>query len=370
MVPLGIALLTSLVISLAGTPVLIRLLRKHQYGQFIRKDGPTAHYTKRGTPTMGGIVIILATVCGWSAAHIASWTFPSASGWLLMLLILGLGLIGFLDDYIKISRQRSLGLTGWAKIAGQLAVGTTFGVLALLFPRREETGIAITPASTKISLVRDIDGLDLAFAGVVVAFILFAIWANFLIAAWSNGVNLTDGLDGLASGACLFAFGAYTGVATWQYYQRCPLRQVAPQVMDACYEVRDPADLAIISLAIVGACFGFLWWNTSPAQIFMGDTGSLALGGAFAGLSILTRTEFLAVIIGGLFVMIVMSDVIQVGVFKLTGKRVFKMAPLHHHFELKGWKEVTIVVRFWIIAGLFAIAGVALFYAEWVVAIK
>ena len=145
MVPLGIALLTSLVISLAGTPVLIRLLRKHQYGQFIRKDGPTAHYTKRGTPTMGGLVIILATVGGWISAHIASWTFPSPSGWLLMLLILGLGLIGFLDDYIKISKQRSLGLTPWAKILGQVAVGTTFGVLALLFPRHEKNGVLVTP---------------------------------------------------------------------------------------------------------------------------------------------------------------------------------------------------------------------------------
>ena len=166
-----------------------------------------------------------------------------------MLLILGLGLIGFLDDYIKISKQRSLGLTPWAKILGQVAVGTTFGVLALLFPRHEKNGVLVTPGSTKISVVRDIPGLDLAFAGIFVAFILFALWANFLIAAWSNGVNLTDGLDGLASGACLFAFGAYTGVATWQYYQRCPLQNVAPQVAEACYEVRDPADLAIISLA-------------------------------------------------------------------------------------------------------------------------
>lgn len=366
MIPLGLSLLSSLLVSLIGTPLLIRALRKYRFGQFIRQDGPTAHYTKRGTPTMGGIVIVLATLVGWIVAKISSGTWPSASGLLLMFLFIGLGFIGFLDDFIKISKQRSLGLNAKAKILGQLSVGTLFSIGALLFPSADKR--AITPASSKISLVRDIPNLDLKFLGLLGMFVLFALWSNFLITAWSNGVNLTDGLDGLATGACLFSFGAYTGVATWQYYQACP--QVAEEVKRACYEVRDPADLALISLAIVGACFGFLWWNTSPAQIFMGDTGSLALGGAFAGLSILTRTEFLAVIIGGLFVIIVFSDVIQVGVFKLTRKRVFKMAPLHHHFELKGWPEVTIVVRFWIIAGLFAIIGISMFYAEWVVLVK
>lgn len=364
MIPLGLALLCSLFVSLVGTPILIRLLRKHQFGQFIRQDGPTAHYTKRGTPTMGGIVIILATVIAWLVAHLAAGTPPSPSGCLLIFLFVGLGTIGFLDDFIKISKHRSLGLNAKCKILGQLAIGTIFALGALMFPDKQ----GLTPGAARISLVRDLPGWDFKFAGVIGLVILFALWANFLITAWSNGVNLTDGLDGLATGACLFTFGAYTGVATWQYYQACPF--ASPDVINACYQVRDPADLAIISLAIVGACFGFLWWNTSPAQIFMGDTGSLALGGAFAGLSILTRTEFLAVIIGGLFVLIVMSDVIQVGMFKMTGKRVFKMAPLHHHFELKGWPEVTIVVRFWIIAGLFAIIGVALFYAEWVVKIK
>lgn len=364
MIALGVALLVSLTSSLIGTPILIRILRKHQYGQFIRQDGPTAHYTKRGTPTMGGIVIIFAAIIGWIVAHCSVYTLPSISGLLLVFLFVGLGFVGFLDDFIKISRQRSLGLKAYAKLLGQFGVATVFALLSLQFV--DDYGY--TPASTKISIVRDLDWLDLAKLGLIPMLIIFVFWVNFLISAWSNGVNLTDGLDGLATGACIFAFGAYAGIGIWQFYQSCP--RVLGQALNVCYQVRDPLDLSILSLSIMGACFGFLWWNTSPAQIFMGDTGALALGGAFAGLTVLTRTEFLAVIIGGLFVIIVLSDVIQIGVFKLTRKRVFKMAPLHHHFELKGWPEVTIVVRFWIIAGLFAISGLALFYAEWVVTFR
>jgi phospho-N-acetylmuramoyl-pentapeptide-transferase len=270
----------------------------------------------------------------------------------------GLGLIGFLDDYIKISRQRSLGLDERSKIIGQAVIGIAWAVLALQFPNENFR----TPASTEISLIRD-TGIDLAWAGAGIGLVLFVLWANFLITAWSNAVNLTDGLDGLATGTSMLVFGAYTVITIWQSNQSCQFLTAPGQ---GCYEVRDPRDLAIVTAAIVGASFGFLWWNTSPAQIFMGDTGSLALGGALAGLSILTRTEILGAIIGGLFVIIVMSDVIQIGFFKATGKRVFRMAPLHHHFELKGWGEVTIVVRFWIIAALFASAGLGLFYAEWV----
>src|SRR5690606_31951895 len=219
-----------------------------------------------------------------------------------------------------------------------------------------------TPASTRISFLLDTD-LDLAFAGATVGLVLFVVWANFLITAWSNAVNLTDGLDGLATGVSLIVFGSYVLVGIWQLNQTCQrLASAGP----SCYETRDPQDLAIVAAAIVGACFGFLWWNASPAKIFMGDTGSLALGGALAGLSILTRTEFLALIIGGLFVIIVLSDVIQIGFFKMTGRRVFKMAPLHHHFELSGRGEVTIGIRFSIIAGLFVARGVGGFYAEWV----
>ncbi|TQL04447.1 phospho-N-acetylmuramoyl-pentapeptide-transferase [Cellulomonas sp. SLBN-39] len=348
----------SMIVALLGTPLFIRFLVHRQYGQFIRQDGPTAHFTKRGTPTMGGVVIIGATLLGWAAALLITRTPPSASAVLALFLMTGLGVVGFLDDFIKISRQRSLGLSARAKIVGQGLVGITFSVLALQFPNDQFR----TPASTRISFIRDTD-LDLAFAGATVGLILFVVWANFLITAWSNGVNLTDGLDGLATGVSLVVFGAYVIVGVWQFNQWC---QSVTTAGPRCYETRDPLDLAVVAAAITGALFGFLWWNASPAKIFMGDTGSLALGGALAGLSILTRTEILAAIIGGMFVLIVLSDVIQIGFFKMTGKRVFKMAPLHHHFELSGWGEVTIVIRFWIIAGLFVALGVGIFYAEWV----
>ncbi len=238
-------------------------------------------------------------------------------------------------------------------------MGITFAILALQFPNAN----ARTPASTRISFLRDTN-LDLAFAGTTIGLILFVIWANFLITAWSNAVNLTDGLDGLATGVSLVVFLGYVLVGIWQSNQWCQRFAVAGP---RCYEVRDPQDIAIVAAAVVGACFGFLWWNASPAKIFMGDTGALALGGALAALSILSRTQILAAIIGGMFVIIVMSDVIQIGFFKMTRRRVFKMAPLHHHFELSGWGEVTIVIRFWLIAGLFAALGMGIFYAEWVV---
>jgi phospho-N-acetylmuramoyl-pentapeptide-transferase len=347
-----------MLIALLGTPLFIRFLVRKQYGQFIRQDGPTAHYTKRGTPTMGGVVIIGATLLGWAGAALLTGTAPSASSALLLFLMTGLGVVGFLDDFIKISRQRSLGLSARWKVVGQGLVGVVFSVLVLQFPNENFR----TPASTQVSFIRDTN-LDLAVWGATIGLVLFVVWANFLITAWSNAVNLTDGLDGLATGVSLIVFGAYVLVGVWQNNQSCQnLLTAGPR----CYETRDPLDLAIVAAAITGACFGFLWWNASPAKIFMGDTGSLALGGALAGLTILSRTEILGAIIGGMFVLIVLSDVIQIGFFKLTGRRVFKMAPLHHHFELSGWGEVTIVIRFWIIAGLFVALGVGVFYAEWV----
>ncbi|MFE6969866.1 phospho-N-acetylmuramoyl-pentapeptide-transferase [Isoptericola sp. NPDC057653] len=345
-------------VALFGTPLFIRFLIHRNYGQFVRQDGPTAHFTKRGTPTMGGVVIIAAALVGVAVSMLVAGRPPSASALLCLYLMTGLGVVGFLDDFTKIRKQRSLGLTPKAKIIGQGFVGISFAVLALQFPNAN----ARTPASTRISFLRDTN-LDLAFAGVTVGLILFVVWANFLITAWSNAVNLTDGLDGLATGVSIIVFGAYVLVCIWQLNQSCQrLAAAGPR----CYEVRDPQDLAIVAAAVAGACIGFLWWNASPAKIFMGDTGALALGGALAGISILSRTEILAAIIGGMFVIIVMSDVIQIGFFKMTGRRVFKMAPLHHHFELSGWGEVTIVIRFWLIAGLFAALGMGIFYAEWV----
>jgi phospho-N-acetylmuramoyl-pentapeptide-transferase len=352
-----LASVISLVGALFGTPTFIKFLVRRGYGQFIRDDGPTSHHTKRGTPTMGGAVIIGSSIGAYALAHAITLTPPTWSGLLVLALMTGLGLVGFLDDYIKISKQRSLGLRTGEKLIGQTLVAVLFALLALQFPSSKHR----TPASTHISFVRD-TSIDLAFAGTLVGLILFVLWANVMIAGTSNGVNLTDGLDGLATGASAMVFAAYVLIGIWQGNQNC---QINPGLK--CYEVRDSRDLAVVAAALMGSCFGFLWWNASPAKIFMGDTGSLALGGALAGLAITTRTELLVVILGGLFVTITLSVIIQVGSFKLTGRRVFRMAPLQHHFELLGWNEVTIVIRFWIIAGLFVALGLGLFYAEWVV---
>ncbi|NDL59195.1 phospho-N-acetylmuramoyl-pentapeptide-transferase [Phytoactinopolyspora mesophila] len=342
--------LVAVVISILGTPVAIRVLVKRGYGQLIRDDGPTSHHTKRGTPTMGGAVIIIAAVAGYALAHLVRPSAPSASGLLVLFLLVGLGLVGFLDDYIKISKQRSLGLRSRAKMAGQIGVAVAFGIMALNFPNEQ----GYTPGSEAISFLRD--------TPVVLPAAAFVIWALLMVSGTSNAVNLTDGLDGLATGASVMVFGAYTLISIWQFNQSC---SVSPG--PGCYEVRDPHDLAVVAAALMGACFGFLWWNAAPAKIFMGDTGSLALGGALAGLAIMSRTELLLVVLGGLFAIITLSVILQVAWFKLSsGKRLFRMAPLQHHFELKGWAEVTIVIRFWIIAGLFVMAGVGLFYAEWV----
>lgn len=339
--------------TLLGTRLAIKVLVQKGYGQLIRDDGPTTHHTKRGTPTMGGLVIIAAVIVAYVGSHLLTWTPPSASAVLVLFLTAGLGMVGFLDDYIKISKQRSLGLRSKAKVSGQVLVGLAFALLALQFP--DERGVR--PASQYISFLRDIEVLWLPIPLVVV-------WVLLLIAAASNGVNLTDGLDGLASGACVMIFGAYTLVNIWQYNQSCAFPSSAGP---KCYEVRDPYDLAVVAVALAGACFGFLWWNAEPAKIFMGDTGSLSLGGALAGLAIFTRTELLLVILGGLLVIEVMSVILQVGFFKATkGRRLFKMSPVHHHFELLGWAQVTIVMRFWIIAGLCVAAGLGIFYAEWV----
>jgi phospho-N-acetylmuramoyl-pentapeptide-transferase len=341
----------SLIFTLLGTRLAIRVLVAKGYGQLIRDDGPTTHHTKRGTPTMGGLVIITSVVLAYFAAKLLTQDMPSWSGLLLLFLLVGLGTVGFLDDYIKVAKQRSLGLRSKAKMAGQTLVAVVFAGLALTRPDFRGQ----TPASRGISFIRDFDGVTLP-AVVVVVLILV------MISGASNAVNLTDGLDGLAAGASTMVFGAYTLVNIWQNNQWCALNPG-----NKCYEVRDPLDLAAIAAALTGACFGFLWWNASPAKIFMGDTGSLSLGGALAGLAILTRTEFLLAVLGGLFVTITMSVILQVGYFKLTGgKRIFRMAPLQHHFELKGWAEITIVIRFWIITGICVAAGLGIFYAEWV----
>jgi phospho-N-acetylmuramoyl-pentapeptide-transferase len=343
-----VAALVSLVLSLLGTPAAIRLFHDVGYGQLIRDDGPTSHHVKRGTPTMGGTVIITATLIGYGIAHLFDPYGLTASGLLVLFLMTGLGSVGFADDYIKVRKQRSLGLSGRAKLAGQLGVALIFALLALRFPSSD----GLTPGSRQLSFLRD--------STLTVGSVGFMVLAYLIVSATSNGVNLTDGLDGLATGTSVMVFGAYVVVCFWEFGNPCGLHPTN------CYSVRDPLDLAIVAAAAMGACFGFLWWNAPPARIFMGDTGSLGLGGTLAGLAICSRTELLLVLLGGLFVMITLSVIIQVAVFKMAHRRVFKMAPLQHHFELSGWAEVTIVIRFWIIGGLAVAFGLGVFYADFV----
>ncbi|QXJ25399.1 phospho-N-acetylmuramoyl-pentapeptide-transferase [Actinomadura graeca] len=339
----------ALIFVMVGTPVWIRIVNRLGYGQMIRDEGPEAHLTKRGTPTMGGTVFIVGSLVGYAAAHLFTGNAPTVSGILVLFLMTGLGLVGFVDDYIKVFKQRSLGLRSGAKMIGIVLVGVVFAVASLNFPN----GYDITPADPHLSFLRDF--------GPSIGPYLFVVWALLLIAAMSNGVNLTDGLDGLAAGPAGMVLAAYVIIGNWQLRNSCYDFALAPN----CYSVRDPLDLAVVAAAVLGGVFGFLWWNAPPAKIFMGDTGSLALGGVLVGLAILTRTQFLLAILCGLIVMITLSVMIQVGGFKLTGKRVFKMAPLQHHFELSGWAETTIVVRFWLMSALFVAIGIGLFYLEW-----
>ncbi|WP_150306469.1 phospho-N-acetylmuramoyl-pentapeptide-transferase [Planctomonas psychrotolerans] len=354
----------SMAFTLLMTPLFIRLFKHLEWGQFIRDDGPQAHHTKRGTPTMGGLVIILGATLGYFLGHLVNDPDEiTPSGLLVILMMVGLGSVGFLDDFLKTRKQQSLGLGGWQKIAGQLLVAVVFALLAISIvdPR---TGLS--PASTSISFIRDLP-LDFLTLGPILGIGLFVIWIALIVASASNGVNVADGLDGLAAGSSILAIGSYVIIGFWQFNQSCSSSQLSADVAYKCYEVSNPLDLAVISAAIVGSLIGFLWWNTSPAQIFMGDTGSLGLGGALAALAVLSRTELLLVFIGGIFVIVAGSVIVQRIYFKLTrGKRIFLMSPLHHHFELKGWAEITVVVRFWIIAGLLVAAGVGTFYLEWI----
>lgn len=340
-------------ISFLGTPLLINLLRKHGYSQAIRasEEGRLypAHEGKRGTPSMGGLAIIIAVLGGYFLTHLFTWRPVSISALLVLYLMVGLGLVGLADDYLKIFKQRSTGLRARTKLVGQAVVAFSFAYLSVQFPDASGN----TAASMAISFVRD--------TSIVLPLGLFLLWVWFLVTATTNGVNLTDGLDGLAVGAAIMSFLAYVLLAIWQYGQNC-----AFEVSEFCYSTQNPLDLAMVAAATAGASFGFLWFNTSPARIFMGDTGSLALGGGIAGLAVLTRTELLLPLLAGLFLVTTLSVIGQVGSYKLTGKRIFRMAPLHHHFEMLGWPEIQIVVRFWIIQGLCIGAGLTIFYAEWV----
>jgi len=342
----------ALLIGLVGTRMWIALLAARGYGQYIRDDGPTTHHLKRGTPTMGGAVVVLAAVVGYLVAHLVTLTPLTASGMLVLFLTTGLGAVGFIDDYLKVSRRRSLGFRSGPKAACQIAISLVFALAVLLWPKSR--GISI--ASPTVSFIRD--------TPLVLPAVLFVLWVLLIVAGTSNAVNLTDGLDGLAAGASVMVLASYVVIGVWEFGKNCaqPAADLA-----RCYPTRDPYDLALVAAVMVGALFGFLWWNAPPAKIFMGDTGSLAIGGALAGLAITTRTELLLPILGGLFVVITASVIIQVGWFRLSGgKRVFRMAPLQHHFEMLGWQEITVTIRFWIVAGIFVATGMGVFYAEWV----
>ena len=288
----------SLLLALLGTPLAIRVFSRLGYGQVIREEGPAAHVTKRGTPTMGGTVIVIASVTGYFVGNVATGQAPTVSGLLVMMLMAGLGLVGFIDDFIKIYKQRSLGLRSSAKLAGQAVVGAVFALLVL--QQRFADGYDITPADAHLSFLRDF--------GPALGLAPFVLWIVILIAGTSNAVNLTDGLDGLATGSACLVLAAYVLIGNWQLRNDCTAF-LAPR----CYPVRDPLDLAVVAAAVLAACFGFLWWNAPPARIFMGDTGSLALGGVLAGLAVCTKTQLLLAILGGLFVVIALSVIISGG---------------------------------------------------------
>lgn len=360
MVQLIIAGVVSFLVSIFTTPLLIRYFHRREMGQEIREDGPQWHAKKRGTPTMGGLAILLGITVGYvvsaSIAVAQGHDGFTASGLLVLGLTLALGMVGFADDGIKLFLKRNLGLNKTAKLICQFAISIVFGLLILRFP--DETGL--TPGATFLSFTRDIETLNVDGFGGILGTAVFLLFIYLLLAAWSNAVNLTDGLDGLAAGTTALVMAAYTFITFWQFRNSC-----AAAAAPGCYSVRDPLELAVLAASGFGACVGFLWWNAAPAKIFMGDTGSLALGGLVAGLSVCSRTELLMVIIGALFVIEAASVVIQVASFKTTGKRVFRMAPFHHHFERSGWPETTVVIRFWLIAGMGVAMGLAAFYSEW-----
>ncbi|MGX1702325.1 phospho-N-acetylmuramoyl-pentapeptide-transferase [Microbacterium sp. NPDC055357] len=363
------SLLTAAAISLAFTlfltPVFLRLFRKWGWGQVIRTPDNVhnpSHGEKRGTATMGGTIFIVGAIVGYLVGTYTGNNPPTISGWLVVWMMVGFGAVGFIDDYMKVRRQRSLGLTGWRKILGQVIVAVPFGVASLMFP--DATGQ--TPASPYVSIFRDVPWLGFMTLGLIVGWIVYLLWITFIGVAFSNSVNVSDGLDGLAAGAGIFVVGAYSLIAFWQFNQACGGGALSPDLGAACYQVRNPFDLAIISAAFVGALVGFLWWNAPKAKVFMGDVGSMAIGGVIAAMAILTRTELLAVLVAGVFIIGPGSVILQRLYFKVTrGKRLFLMSPFHHHLEMRGWSEITIVVRMWIIAGMLAVSGIGFFYVEW-----
>ncbi len=342
MIRLLMAVAIGFAFSALGTRILIDILTRRRIGQPIRTDGPQGHQVKAGTPTMGGLAIVGGAVIGYVLSDLIAGGVFTRSGLLVMAAICGAGFVGFLDDWIKVSRERNLGLNARLKTAGLLIVATSFAIA---------TG-QLTNVSTELSFARPgTFGIDFGPIG-------WVIWAVVLLYATSNAVNLTDGLDGLAAGSGVFSFTAYAIIGFWIF------RQSADEA--SIYAVSHALDLAVVAVAMGGACAGFLWFNAAPAEIFMGDTGSLAIGTGLAALALTTNTQLLLPIIGAIYVAETLSVMLQVGYFKLTkGKRLFRMAPIHHHFELQGWRETKVIVRFWIIAGGMTALALGLFYTDW-----
>ncbi|APH05351.1 phospho-N-acetylmuramoyl-pentapeptide-transferase [Bacillus weihaiensis] len=303
-------------ISVLLSPIIIPFLRRLKFGQSIREEGPKSHQKKSGTPTMGGVMIIISIIIT-TIVMTGKYSELSVEMYLLLFVTLGYGLLGFLDDFIKVVMKRNLGLTSRQKLLGQVIIAIIFYLVFTQYGFSTEIGIPGTEVS-----------FDLGWGYVILVI--------FMLVGGSNAVNLTDGLDGLLSGTAAIAFGAFA-VLAWNQSQ---------------------FDVAIFSVAVVGAVLGFLVFNAHPAKVFMGDTGSLALGGAIVTIAILTKLEILLVLIGGVFVIETLSVILQVISYKTTGKRIFKMSPLHHHYELVGWSEWRVVVTFWMVGLIFAVLGI------------
>jgi len=324
-----IAGLVALIVSIVAGPKFIAFLRKNEFGQHIREEGPQHHSSKQGTPTMGGLLILFAATIGF--LPVSQYRLQALT---VLFATLACGAIGFLDDFVKLTRARSLGLNGRWKLL--LLAGVTVVVAVVAHHLKLSTDVYLPVADVSIPL---------SYA-----------WYPFLfliIAGASNATNLADGIDGLAAGTGIVAIFTFTAMMVVSYVRSSP---------NPAHRNLTKLDLAIIGAALIGAAVGFLWYNAFPAEVFMGDTGSMAFGGAIATFAIMTKTELLLLLIGGIFVIEALSVMIQVFTFKYLGRRVFLMTPIHHHFEMKAWSETKIMVRFWIVAGILCAAGFALFY--------
>ena len=330
MVRVLIAGLIAMVVSIVIGPKFIEFMRRNELGQPIREDGPAGHVVKQGTPVMGGLLILLCALAPFLA--LSRYTLPALT---VLFITIGCGAIGFLDDFIKLRHRRSLGLNGRWKLLLLLAITVVVG-----FALEEEGRVG-----TSIYLpIVDVD-VPLSF--------LFYPFLFLVIAGAANGVNLTDGVDGLAAGTAIIALLTFLSISVIAYIRSAPASGDRSDYL---------LDLSILAAALIGGAIGFLWYNSFPAEVFMGDTGSMALGGALAGFAIVTGTEALLVLIGGIYVVVAFSVIIQVLSFKYTGRRVFLMAPLQHHFEMKAWSETKIMVRFWIVAAILCTSGFVLYY--------